>query len=127
MAYTYSGAVTSEITSICDLIGRITEALADDLNHEDLMELKLIMSELMINGCEHGNGNDRHKKVGLELRVTDERIDLIVSDEGEGIRYDRECCDPTALCCGGRGLRIVEALCDSFSIDKSQVCCTLYR
>lgn len=127
MVYLYSGSVTSEIASVCSLVAELVEKLRPQLSPSNLFDLRLILSELMINGCEHGNANDRRKAVYLDLEVLDDRIEVKVCDEGRGFRYDSDAFDPTKLSCSGRGLKIVHGLCDEMKVRDSEVTCVLYR
>ena len=130
VTYTYSGAVPSEIASICGLVREQVEEMRRRcaLDGDQLMDLRLILSELMINGCEHGNQNDHCKCVHLRLRVTENQIQIAVRDEGEGFVPNLEPTDERHhIDCGGRGLRIVSQLVDQMDVQKNEVRCTLYR
>lgn len=97
------------------------------LESEQLMDLRLILSELMINGCEHGNRNDQEKRVFLHLSVTDTRIAISVRDEGSGFELNLDEKARNHLDCGGRGLRIVAKLVDQMDVKRNEVRCVLYR
>lgn len=127
MSYIFSGNVVSELASVTSLITEIMHSLTNRIDEERLMELRLILSELMINGCEHGNENDRRKLVFLELSISPDTIDLCVRDEGRGVDVQSLNGDVLNLSCSGRGLKIVSALCDEVRFQDSSVFCTLYR
>ena len=48
-------------------------------------DLKTAVAEACINAIEHGNRMDANTKVGVTLRVTDEKLQVDVRDEGKGI------------------------------------------
>lgn len=129
MTYDYSCAVPSEIASVCaavhEQIAQMQEQCA--LDSEQLMDLRLILSELMINGCEHGNRNDHGKRVHLRLTVTDTLIHIRVRDEGSGFELNLEKNAQNHLDCGGRGLRIVAKLVDEMDVKQNEVHCVLRR
>lgn len=129
MTYFYSCAVPSEIASVCatvrEQIANMREQCA--LDSEQLMDLRLILSELMINGCEHGNHNDHGKRVHLRLMVTDTLIHIRVRDEGSGFELNLETNEKNHLDCGGRGLRIVAKLVDEMNVKRNEVHCVLRR
>ncbi len=127
MPYIYTGNVVSEIATVSSLVADIIDKLSSRLDKEQLMDLRLILSELMINGCEHGNENNRRKLVSLDLVVNPTAINLVVSDEGKGIGLDALEDHSSNLSCSGRGLKIVKALCDEFRIEDTHIYCTLYR
>lgn len=129
MLYDYSCAVPSEIASVCaavrEQITKIREQCA--LDNDQLMDLRLILSELMINGCEHGNRNEHDKRVHLHLTVTDTLIHIRVRDEGSGFELNLGKNAPHHLDCGGRGLRIVAKLVDKMDVRQNEVNCVLHR
>lgn len=126
VAFYFSGAVGSEISAICQLIQKIIHEVDRScaIANEDLMTLRLVLSELMINSCEHGNRNNRTKQVYLTLEVGEDRVHLIVSDEGEGFQMAQAQEDKGYLSCSGRGLRIVSRLCETMEVRGTTVeCC----
>ncbi|MEZ6133097.1 MAG: ATP-binding protein [Planctomycetaceae bacterium] len=78
----------------------------------DIFAMRLSLEEGITNSIRHGNGNDLSKLVTIVADVSDERIRVVVSDEGEG--FEPEVVpDPTAdefierPC--GRGLMLMRA------------------
>lgn len=129
MSYIYSGCVPSEISSVCSKTKRVVSELSKhtDLNEEEIQNLRLILSELMINSCDHGNGNDSNKLISMTIEVDPDDIILIVKDEGRGINWSKEVACQRNLSASGRGLRIVSALSDDFTIRESEVRCRINR
>ncbi len=129
MSYIYSGCVPSEISSVCSKTKTVVSELSKhtDLNEEEIQNLRLILSELMINSCDHGNGNDSNKLISLTIKVDEESISLIVKDEGRGIKWSKDLACRRNLSASGRGLRIVCALTDDFTIKESEVMCRIIR
>lgn len=128
MDYRYAASVSSDSLSICKLVSQIIQdpILQSLLCPDQLLDLRLVLSELMINASEHGNRNCPDKKVFVNLAIDDDQIRVRVRDEGEGL------C-PGSLVkagpnqCSGRGLTIVKALCDSIRVDKSAIVCSMKR
>jgi serine/threonine-protein kinase RsbW len=61
----------------------------------DIFAIKLALEEALVNAIKHGNQMDRSKMVHVAYRVTAERFDIRISDEGPG--FDPEDVpDPTA-------------------------------
>lgn len=129
VTYRYTGSVPSDISHVCQLVAEQIQILRAEslISADQLMDLRLIMSELMINGCEHGNNNDASKRVYLELCITGAEIRVLVRDEGKGFTMAPPSQPTRALSCGGRGLRIVHELSDSMIVDKNTVLCMLRR
>ena len=50
----------------------------------EIFSIKLALEEALVNAIKHGNQMDRSKKVHIHFQVNHERIDIRISDEGEG-------------------------------------------
>lgn len=61
---------------------------------QDLFAIKLALEEAMVNACKHGNCMDPCKHVKVKYRVTDQRADVAIEDEGKGFDCT-ELPDPT--------------------------------
>lgn len=86
-----------------------------------LFDIRLILSELIVNSALHGNNCDTDKFIKLLLEVHDKHIRIEVVDEGCGFIYDKNQYNPLELKCCGRGLVIVDGLSDEFYVDKNKV------
>ncbi len=81
----------------------------DDQSH---FAIKLALEEALINAIKHGNKGDATKRVHVEYRVTADRLEVSVEDEGPG--FERAAVpDPTLEenieKCSGRGILLIEA------------------
>jgi serine/threonine-protein kinase RsbW len=91
----------------------------DDIEHalknhhyseRDIFGIKLALEEAVINAIKHGNQMDRAKKVRIAYRISPDRFEVLIADEGSG--FDpKEVPDPTAVenlerACG-RGLMLM--------------------
>ena len=102
-------------------------ALAElkDFNEEALEEIQLAIIETCINASEHSQSND--KEVHIQFLVTDDELQVKISDRGVGITADtldgtRLLGTPTLhadLRKRGRGLQIIRALMDEVVIESS--------
>jgi serine/threonine-protein kinase RsbW len=77
--------------------------------------IKLAVEEALINAIKHGNQMDPAKHVRVEAKLTPERAEITIEDEGCG--FDRKGIpDPTAdenlERCSGRGILLMEAYMD---------------
>lgn len=78
----------------------------------DLFALKLALEEAISNAIRHGNKGNPHKHVRVKYRITAQRVDVMVEDEGGG--FDPATLpDPTAdknlECTCGRGVLLMRA------------------
>ena len=88
--------------------------------HSDYYDLKLMISELMVNAVCHGNQNSPFKKVSLALYCySPQEIVGIVTDEGDGFDYTallESIHDISAVFLEhGRGISIVSTLADELT------------
>jgi anti-sigma regulatory factor (Ser/Thr protein kinase) len=88
----------------------LAEQLASRLRAQDLQSLLLVLSELVTNAVVHGEGD-----VTVAAILREERARLEVSDGAPEWRIG----GTTPRAEGGRGLRIVEALADRWSVDHT--------
>jgi len=80
-------------------------------DEQSTFAIRLAMQEAIINANKHGNQHDPDKKVRIEARISPERAEIIIEDEGPGFSRDTVP-DPTVeenLCkCSGRGILLME-------------------
>lgn len=63
MDYTYQGSICSDLGLVKNFVENILEKLDEMIDNKDaIFEIKLIMSELIINGIFHGNEYMESKK-----------------------------------------------------------------
>lgn len=83
--------------------------------------INLALEEALTNAIKHGNRLDPNKKVHVEAKVTSNRFEVLIEDEGPG--FDRKSVpDPTACenleKCSGRGILLIESYMDEVSWDR---------
>ena len=77
---------------------------------------RLVMHELVVNGITHGDPGER-AEIEVACRVLDEHVLISVLDQGRTGTVAVRPASPHSS--DGRGLAIVEALSDSWSVDRS--------
>lgn len=121
------GSVPSQLDTVNDFLSGAMRQIAVYITDPDLIfDIKLILNELVINGAMHGNKWNESKKVFLNIHLTDDRIQIIVRDEGEGINFSTEEYDYKDMKSNGRGLVLVEALTDNFICQGNEVIVNKY-
>jgi serine/threonine-protein kinase RsbW len=98
---------------------RIAEEIGFD--EEDLHKIGMAVRECMVNAVVHGNRYNARKKVHFQVLKGDDRLTIVIRDEGEG--FERQSLpDPLAeenlLRQSGRGLLLMEAFMDEFHIHR---------
>jgi serine/threonine-protein kinase RsbW len=120
-----SRTITLEIASrldLADLIQTVLARLAGDLGFgEDAVHyMSVAVRESVVNAIRHGNGFDESKRVAVAFVVSEELIEIRVSDQGRG--FDPEMVrDPLAsenlLRADGRGVFFMRAFMDELSFS----------
>ncbi|MBN1511698.1 MAG: ATP-binding protein [Phycisphaerae bacterium] len=103
-----------------DAILREAESLG--YAEETLFAVKLALEEAMTNAVKHGNGCDPNKRVTVRYLVTDEKIEVIVCDEGGGFEPSGVP-DPTTPdrlpLPNGRGIMLMRAYMDHVAYRRN--------
>jgi serine/threonine-protein kinase RsbW len=126
----YNNSIPSNIDRISGMVSDVLNNLQNHghlLDECTLFELKVILNEVLINAIKHGNKEDESKYVKVNVgMVKDDLVYIIVEDEGTGYNYDCYCINQKAIneksdICSimesGRGILIVNSLCDSIRVN----------
>lgn len=116
---TISGA-SSETARVCECIVGAAEKLGFD--KDDLFAIRLSLEESLVNAIKHGNKNDPKKNVIVEYTITDNKFDVVISDEGQGFCPD-DVPDPRKaenLCkSSGRGVLLINSYMDVVEYNQT--------
>lgn len=78
----------------------------------DLFGVRLALEEALVNAIKHGNGMDPGKQVHVDCSFTDDRVTIVIEDEGTGFDVT-EVPDPTMEenldKPGGRGIMLMRS------------------
>jgi serine/threonine-protein kinase RsbW len=93
--------VQADVTIASDLAEarRIQEQIEEGLHacrfsEHDVFSIKLAVEEALVNAIKHGNQMDPDKRVQVLYRITAERFDVEITDEGPGFNPE-DVPDPT--------------------------------
>jgi len=128
----YRGVIENDAFEVCKEVKRIVERLqaASDIDKEQCFDVKVILSELLQNAIKHGNECDKDKKICLEVRLGDSGniLEITIRDQGCGfdpistmnLAYSKISeLDPDNMDESGRGLFIVQNLCDCMEFNST--------
>jgi serine/threonine-protein kinase RsbW len=122
MQYIYKGTVCSDLETIKSFVEKNISALKELISNKDtLFDIKVILSELIVNGALHGNECEAAKCISLTLKIDDDKLTIEVEDEGRGIKYNMKEYNSNDLKSFGRGLVIVKGLSDEFYFKNNKV------
>lgn len=119
----YNNYIQSDFKLMLRTRDEILEVLSGDIDDASvLFNTKLVLDELMSNAIKHGNKNELHKKVHLNVEVHNQTLVIQVRDEGEGLSdVSLPHNSFASMDEFGRGLMIVNALADELSIQNNRV------
>ncbi|MDQ0508890.1 anti-sigma F factor [Aedoeadaptatus ivorii] len=121
---TIEGSVESDMLSLRGFIAEAMRQVSFYISDIDLQyDIRLIIDELLLNGAQHGNDWDSDKKVYLLVELGPETVSIVVRDEGRGIDTVREAFDCSSTRCNGRGLFLVESICESVRYEGNTIRC----
>lgn len=94
---------------------RLIEELLEQLqvhawDEQEIFGVRLAMDEALVNAIRHGNGRDQNKQVRVACRISRERVQVEITDEGPGFDPHQvpDCTHPDNLerpC--GRGIMLM--------------------
>jgi serine/threonine-protein kinase RsbW len=126
----YTNVIPSNIKNIRPVIGDLVCKLRDccgDLEDSILFELRVVLSEMLVNAIRHGNREDENKTVKIRAGIVDDgNLFIIVEDEGSGYDFKNiwkrhkscnETVSPLEIESCGRGTMIVRGLCDKVKVN----------
>jgi serine/threonine-protein kinase RsbW len=103
--------IASDLAEARRIQDQIEEALqAGRYSEHDIFSIKLAVEEALVNAIKHGNQMDAAKQVHVSYRITPDRFEIRITDEGPGFNPD-DVPDPTdperiEMPCG-RGLLLI--------------------
>lgn len=135
MEFSYEGSCRSTLESAKPFLFNLTSLLNQNFGMNELMrDVRLILSELVVNSTVHGNLSNCDKRVFVRVSVYPSKILIDVEDEGQGIlksteEYGVRCNlgQYDALSESGRGLEIVRLLSDRLEFLGNRVHVELTR
>lgn len=78
---------TTVIPQLCERI--LAEIKANSFNSEDTFAIHLALEEAFVNAVKHGNKMDPSKHVQIDYSVSPEKIEICITDQGEGFDPNR--------------------------------------
>ena len=108
--------VESKSSAVVDVCKEILTKLEEhNFDKDDIFAVHLTFEEAFLNAVKHGNKNDPTKKVKIDYSVTPEKVEITITDEGEGFepesvddpRFGKGLYEP-----GGRGLLLMNSYMD---------------
>jgi len=96
---------------------------ASGMNESDGDDFAIAVTEIVNNAIHHGNKNDINKKVFVNIRIVESKLEAIIKDEGNGFNPEHigNPLDPQNLMKeSGRGIFLIKQLTDSVDYNFSE-------
>lgn len=111
-----SKKISSDLTLVSSVVSEALEMLNKlSLNEKQLHDVKLSLTEALVNAVKHGNKGRKDLFVHLDIEAGDDILTMTVSDGGEGFDFSR-LLDPTRpeniQKLSGRGVFLIRNLMD---------------
>jgi serine/threonine-protein kinase RsbW len=121
---------SSAVVEVCkEILPKLKEYSFDK---DDIFAVHLTLEEAFLNAVKHGNKMDPTKKVKIDYSVSSEKVEITVTDEGEGFepeavedpRFGKGLYEP-----GGRGLLLMNSYMDivKYNEDGNSVHMVRYK
>jgi len=125
--------VDSESSSVVEVCKEILPKLEEySFDKDDIFAVHLTLEEAFLNAVKHGNKMDPTKKVKIDYSVSSEKVEITITDEGEGFepeavedpRFGKGLYEP-----GGRGLLLMNSYMDivQYNEDGNSVHMVRYK
>ncbi len=114
--------VESKPTAVVDVCKQILTGLeANNFGKDDIFAVHLTLEEAFLNAVKHGNKMDPTKKVRIDYSVDSDKVEISITDEGNGFAPD-SVADPRLgeglYEPGGRGLLLMNSYMDTVKYNK---------
>lgn len=119
----YSKEFASTSEGIAETLGEAIEALTRHkwCGPDHTFCVRLCLEEALVNAVVHGNKNQSHLSVRIEIFDLGNQCKICVHDEGEGFDLDAiEMADCSQL--GGRGVCLIKEYMDEVQFDTTRNC-----
>ena len=116
------------LDKVCERI--LSEAARQNYSEDDTFAIHLALEEAFINAVNHGNQGDLSKEIIVDYRVTAEKIEVSVTDQGVGFepqavpdpRCTENLCKPS-----GRGLLLMRSFMNKVEFNEKGNCVRMVR
>jgi sigma-B regulation protein RsbU (phosphoserine phosphatase) len=114
-----------EMESSIEAVNKVVDKIVDFLERlniveDEIFDVKLSLSELLINAAKHGNKFDNNKKVYVKYFLSREKLEMEIEDEGEGFKQNLMAdYDTRLLEENGRGIILVSSIVDKLKYNRN--------
>lgn len=134
----YSEIIDSDAYQVCKEVRTILDRLqmTSCVDTEQCFDIKVILNELLQNAIKHGNEYSTGKKIRVDVWLQGKVLGITVKDQGRGFNpveildaksTRKTVDDPMNMDESGRGLLIVQNLCDGIVFNRLGNAVTVHK
>lgn len=109
-----------ELARVCETI--LSKARLCNYSEDEIFAIHLAVEEAFANALEHGNCNDREKTITVEYSISPNRVDISVTDQGQGFRPESlpdPRCGENIYKAFGRGVLLMRSYMDKVEYNEA--------
>ena len=119
---THSTVIQSILSQGQDVCKKVIAELTEfGFSQENIFSIHLAMEEAFINAIEHGNKMDPAKEVSVDYTVSEEKVEISITDQGDGFDPDSvpdPRCGENLYKPSGRGLLLMKSYMDTVEFSE---------
>lgn len=120
--YIIEECLSSSVENACAISKYLVKRISEFITNERILyNLRLVITELVVNGVEHGNNGDFTKKVHVCVVINKGKVIITVKDQGVGVNSKKDNNEINRSDTSGRGLFIVEKLTDKLTFNENEI------
>ena len=116
------------VASVCEQL--LSTLKSCDFSQKDIFAVHLALEEAFINAVRHGNKMDPSKQIKIDYSISNDKIEISVTDEGSGFKPNSvpdPRCGENIYKTDGRGLFLISSYMDVVDFNKTGNCVHMVR
>ena len=127
----YSVVLESKPAAVAGVCEQLLSKLKScGFSQEDIFAVHLALEEAFINAVKHGNKMDPSKQIKIDYSISNDKIEISVTDEGNGFKPNSvpdPRCGENIYKTDGRGLFLINSYMDVVDFNKAGNCIHMVR
>jgi serine/threonine-protein kinase RsbW len=116
------------VAGVCEQL--LSKLKSSDFSQKDIFAIHLALEEAFINAVRHGNKMDPSKQIKIDYSISNDKIEISVTDEGIGFKPNSvpdPRCGENIYKTDGRGLFLIRSYMDVVDFNEAGNCIHMVR
>lgn len=116
------------VAGVCEQL--LSKLKSCNFSRKDIFAVHLALEEAFINAVRHGNKMDPSKQIKIDYSISNDKIEISVTDEGSGFKPNSvpdPRCGENIYKTDGRGLFLISSYMDVVDFNKAGNCIHMVR